>query len=147
MRHTWLTLLVIAVGVFALATGNVNAQTNGVHVTTRVNAEVAGVEGTKWNVSTVELAPGAVDTRQVHPGAQLIYVLEGAGLVEVDGTSSVALKPETAVALVPHHRHALKNTSQTTRLKVLVVLPRENEDTRPKQATEQRPSTPLGLVF
>jgi quercetin dioxygenase-like cupin family protein len=148
MRRVILTLFMIAVGVFALAAGqDVNAQTRGVPVITQVTAEVAGVEGKKWNVSTVELAPGAVDARHFHPGAELVYVLEGAGFLEVDGHSPVALKPGTTVALTPHHMHVLKNTSQTKRLKVLVVLPLENGDGRQQKATDQNQSTPLGLIF
>jgi len=143
-----LSLFLIVVGVLALAAGQAaNAQTSGVQVNTRAKAEVAGVEGKKWNVSTVELAPGAVDARHVHPGAELVYVLEGAGVLDVDGNSSVALKPGTVVALTPHHRHALKNTSQTQRLKVLVVLSRENGDGRQQKATDQNQSTPPGLIF
>jgi quercetin dioxygenase-like cupin family protein len=149
MRQMILTLfMMIAVGVFAITAGQeVNAQTRGVQVITQFKAEVAGVEGKKWNVSTVELAPGAVDARHVHPGAELVYVLEGAGFLEVDGNSPVALKPGTTVALTPHHMHVLKNTSQTKRLKVLVVLPLENGDGQQQKATDQNQSTPLGLIF
>src|SRR5262245_17164789 len=149
MRQMTLTLFMVAVGVFAIAVGqDVYAQTSGVQVSTRFKAEVAGVEGRKWNVSTVELAPGAVDARRVHPGAELVYVLEGAGFLEVDGNSPVALKPGTTVALTPHHAHVLKNTSQTKQLKVLVVLPLEkNGDSRQQKPTDQNQSTPIGLIF
>jgi len=80
MRPRNLTLLISA-GMLALALiagQDLNAQTVGPQVTTLLKTEVAGMEGMEWNVLTVELAPGAVDTRQFRPGVELVYVLEGA---------------------------------------------------------------------
>ncbi|MGH7206492.1 MAG: cupin domain-containing protein [Nitrospiraceae bacterium] len=174
MRQVILTLFVLATGTLALtfATGqDLNAQTMGPQVTTLLKTDVAGVEGKEWNVITVELAPGAVDARHSYPGVELVYVLEGAGFLEVDGKSPVALNPGAVAALNPKQIHLLKNASQTQTLKVLVVLLHENGHQRPmlanqraprhqggggsmsngdlrqQKATEQDNSTHTGLVF
>jgi len=156
----------------AFAAGqDLNAQTSGAQVMTLLKAEVTGVEGKEWNVITVELTPGAVDTRHFHPGVELVYVLEGAGFLEVDGKPPVALNLGTVVALHPKYSHVLKNASRTQSLKILVVLllergqqlsmlangvaPRHQEgggqlpyvDGRQQKTNEQKNSTRPGLVF
>jgi len=158
--------------VLAIAAGqDLNAQAIEPQVTTLVKTDVAGVEGKEWKVITVELMPGAVDTRHFNPGVELVYVLEGAGFLEVDGKPPVALNPETVAALHPKHSHVLKNTSRTQTLKVLVVLlldkgqqrpmlakrgaprhqggaePISNGDGRDQKTNEQNNSTRTGLVF
>ncbi|MGH7251606.1 MAG: cupin domain-containing protein, partial [Nitrospiraceae bacterium] len=122
-RPMILTLLMFA-GMLALALiagQDLNAQTVGPQVTTLVKTEVAGVEGVEWNVLTVELAPGAVDTRHFRPGVELVYVLEGAGVLGVDGQPPVALNTGVVATLHSKQPHVFKNTSQTQTLKVLVV--------------------------
>jgi len=110
MRHMMLTLLLIGtVGVFAIAEGYDS------------RTDVAGAEGMLRKVSTLELVPGAVDVRESHRGAEVIYVLAGAGTLETDGKPSVVLQAGTVVQLFPKHHHVLTNTSLTQSLKVLVV--------------------------
>ena len=124
MRPRNLTLLISA-GMLALALiagQDLNAQTVGPQVTTLLKTEVAGMEGMEWNVLTVELAPGAVDTRQFRPGVELVYVLEGAGVLGVDGQPPVALNPGIVATLHPKQPQVFKNTSPTQTLKVLVIL-------------------------
>ena len=173
MRSTKLTLHLFAgMLVLAIAAGQeLNAQIKEPQVTTMLKTDVASVDGKEWNVITVELAPGAVDTRHFHPGVELVYVLEGAGFLEVDGKPPVALNPGTVAALHPKHSHVLKNTSRTQTLKVLVVLlldkgqqrpvlakrgaprhqggaePISNGDGRDQRTNEQNNSTHTGLVF
>ena len=124
MRRAILTLIMIAAGTLTLtfaAGQDLNAQTIGPQVATLLNTDVAGVEGKEWNVITIELTPGAVDTRHFHPGVKLVYVLEGTGVLEVDGKPPVALNLGAVAALHPKHSHVLKNTSQTQALKVIVI--------------------------
>ncbi len=124
MKQVILTLFLIFAGTLGLAIAagqDLNAQTNGAHVTHLLRVDVAGAEGKEWNVITVELIPGAVDARHFHPGVQVVYVLEGAGVLEVDGKRPVALNLGTVAALGPKEAHVLKNTSQTQALKVLVI--------------------------
>jgi len=123
-RPMILTLLMFA-GMLALALiagQDLNAQTVGPQVTTPLRTEVAGVEDMEWNVLTVDVAPGAVDTRHFRPGVELVYVLEGAGVLGVDGQPPVALNPGIVATLHPKQPQVFKNTSPTQTLKVLVVL-------------------------
>jgi len=168
-----LTLLMCA-GMLALALvagQDLNAQTVGPRVTTLLKTEVAGVEGMEWNVLTVELAPGAVDTRHFRPGVELVYVLEGAGVLGVEGQPPVALNPGVVATLHPKQPQVFRNTSPTQTLKVLVVLLLErghqrpmlanggpsrhrkglehiaNGDLRQPKTSERKDSTRPGLVF
>ena len=100
-------------------------------------ADAALAEGREWKVVTVELAPGKADERHFQPGAELVYVLEGAGYLEADGKPKVALNPGAVTALQPKQGHVLKNASQTRPLKALVVLRLPNESVRRQQAYEQ----------
>ncbi len=127
MKPRMLTLLIFA-GMLALAIGvgqdvNVlNAQTREPQGATLLKTDVAGMAGKEWNVMTVELVPGSADSRHVHPGAGVVYVLEGRGFLEIDGKPPVSLKPGAVAALAPEHIQILRNASQTQTLKVLVVL-------------------------
>ncbi len=100
-------------------------------------ADAARAEGKEWKVVTVELAPGKADERHFHPGVELVYVLEGAGYLEVAGKPPVALNPGAVTTLQPKQGHVLKNASQTRPLKVLVVLRLPNEGVRRQQADMQ----------
>jgi len=102
-----------------------------------VIVDAAWADGGEWNVVTVELAPGAADARHFHPGVELVYVLEGAGYLEVDGKPKVALNPGAVTTLQPKQGHVLKNASQTRPLKVLVVLRSQTGGVRRQQAYEQ----------
>jgi len=173
MRSTKLTLHLFAgMLVLAIAAGeDLTAQAVEPQVTTLLKTDVVGADGKEWNVITVELTPGAMDMRHFHPGVELVYVLEGAGYLEVDGKPPVALNSGTVAALHPKHSHVLKNTSRTQTLKVLVVLlldkgqqrpmlakrgaprhqggaePISNGDGRDQRTNEQNNSTHTGLVF
>ena len=135
MRKTILALLMmVPIGVFAIAEGR------------DLKTDVTGAEAKLRNVSTVELAPGAVDVRYFHLGGEVIYVLDGAGTLQTDGKPQLALKAGTVVQLLPNHSHVLTNTSQTQTLKVLVVdietgqprLVLANRGTRPQKEARQQ---------
>jgi len=158
MRLTMLALFLIFAGTSAFATAagqNQNAQASGPQVTNILKTDVAGVEDKEREVITVELAPGAVETRYFYSSVELIYVLEGAGFLEMDGKPPVALNAGIVATLHQKQIHVLKNTSQAQTLKIFVVLLREkgqprlalaNRGTSPK-AVEQNKSTVPGLVF
>ena len=100
-------------------------------------ADDAGAEVREWKVVTVELAPGTADARHFNPGVELVYVLEGAGYLEVDGKPPVTLNPGAVTTLQPKQGHVLKNASQTRPLKVLVMVRLPNGGIRRQQAVEQ----------
>jgi quercetin dioxygenase-like cupin family protein len=171
MRQMILTLFMMtAVGVFAIAEDRApNTQTTmGPQVINLLRTDAAGNEDRQWNISTVELASGAMDARDPQLGIEVVYVLEGAGSLDVDGKPPVALKPGTVVQLAPKHNHVLTNTSLTQTLKFLVVdlietgqlrLVLANRETRQQkgcqipngglnqQKTNEQNSTMKGLDF
>jgi len=102
-----------------------------------VLADAAWAEGREWKVITVELAPGTADAQHFQPGVELVYVLEGAGYLEVDGKPKIALNPGAVTTLQPKQGHVLKNANPTRPLKVLVVLHLQNGGVRRQQAYEQ----------
>jgi quercetin dioxygenase-like cupin family protein len=61
--------------------------------------------------------------RQASPSSrhELVYVLEGVGVLEVDGKPPFALTSGAATIVDPYHTHVSKNASQTHRLKLLTV--------------------------
>jgi quercetin dioxygenase-like cupin family protein len=139
---------------------DVNAQTRGPQVATTMKTGVAGVDDKGWKVRTVELAPGAANAPHFYSGVELVYVLEGAGLLEVEGGPFVTLHSGAVAAVSPKQRHLLKNARQTQPLKVLSVLLREkaqsdlelttrvpNVNSKPSNAVEQDNSAVPGLVF
>lgn len=140
MKRMMLTVFVLGLfvlGVFPEARG-LNAQTNGTHVSTFLQNQVAGMSGKEWKVVTIALSPGAVDSRSVHPGVGLVYVLEGGGILQLDGNVSLALHPGVAAVLNPEKPHVLKNTSETETLRILVVVHDEKENrVAKKQSSHQ----------
>ncbi|HVG01243.1 MAG TPA: cupin domain-containing protein [Nitrospira sp.] len=91
---------------------------------------VEGV-GQDWNVVSFELPPGTIHAWQSQPGGEFIYVLEGAGRLEVEGKPAITLNPGAASTLTSIPHHVLKNTSRTKPLKVLVVFFNDNSEPHP----------------
>jgi quercetin dioxygenase-like cupin family protein len=115
----------------AMAAGqDLQAGPNGSHATLRMN-EVADSTGKDWKSIAVELPPGAVDSWQSRAEGELLYVLEGAGRLEVGGKSPVALNAGSVTRLDGTPRLVVKNTSRTKTLKVLIVFVQEKGEEHP----------------
>ncbi len=130
MKRILLILLALVAGTVtgtAAQAQDQKTKTNGAYVSTFLQANGAGMTSPEWKVTTVELGPGAVDSRSVRPGTGLVYVLEGAGILQMDGTATMALRPGVAAELNLEKSHVLKNTSETETLRVIVVLHREKD--------------------
>jgi quercetin dioxygenase-like cupin family protein len=146
MKQLVLTFLT-AMGIFGMTLGpvqtmNADAQALGHPASILSKAKVQGVDGEQFSVITLELAPGALESRHFHPGVELVYVLEGTGRLELDGEIPVVMNPGTVTALLPDQVHLMKNTSRTATLKVLVVYLLD-------QGRNHVPRDPLepGLIF
>jgi len=138
MKRLLSILLAIAAGAFteAVAQGqDLKTKTNAAYVSTFLQTDSAGMTSKEWKVATVELGPGSIDSRSVRPGTGLVYVLEGGGILELDGKATLALRPGIAAALNPEKPHVLKNTSETETLRVLVVLQRDKDQHGPTVET------------
>lgn len=116
-----LTLAVgIAVGV--IGDGVLNAQQEPVKRTVLLRTDLVGMEGKEVLMINVELAPGAVAGKHYHLGHELAYVLEGSGILEIEGNPPVSMKPGVTFYQPPKQVHDVKNTSTTAPLKALSIV-------------------------
>jgi quercetin dioxygenase-like cupin family protein len=67
------------------------------------------------------VAPGRTEPSHRHPGLEIIYVLAGAGRIDIDGQTS-DLSEGTIVQVPAGASKAMTNVSRTDVLKVLAVL-------------------------
>ena len=80
-------------------------------------------------VSLVEFPPGSTAPWHVHPGAQeLLHVIEGSLVVEVEGKGSNILKAGEAGIIPAELVHLARNDSASTTGKALVVHSRAAKD-------------------
>ena len=101
-------------------------------VTRLLKTDLLHIEGKELNVVTIQLAPGSVGKQGHHPGPELVYVLEGVGVLEVEGKPPFVLSPGAVTIIDSHHIHISKNTSPTHRLKLLAVQLLETSQPRTK---------------
>lgn len=71
--------------------------------------------------------PGATPGPHRHPGTELLYVIEGHGLLLQEGREPVTLEPGVTIISEPAERggsfvHEVRNLSQTQPLRTYVVL-------------------------
>jgi quercetin dioxygenase-like cupin family protein len=64
-------------------------------------------------VSRLDTAPGWAHGRHYHAGHELVYVLEGTAILEVDGKPPLTLRPGTLAHVPPGQVHAGRNASRT----------------------------------
>ena len=108
----------IAIGVFGSRV--LNAQQEPVKATVLLKADVVGMAGTEVVVALGEFAPRGASGRHVHPGHEVIYVLEGSGSKEVEGEGPAPIKAGTAAYVPAGKVSETKNGSATGPLKLLV---------------------------
>jgi quercetin dioxygenase-like cupin family protein len=173
MRSMMLVLSLAGAGIStpAGAAGQpIQVGSDGAKAAAQTQDQVAGLAGTHWKAITFELKPGAVESWQSRPEGELLYILEGSGRLEMGGKQSIALSPGIVARLDAKPRHAVKNTSDTRTLKVLVVFPekgqqhplladrrvqgqRESKESilsgggRQVESRDQQESLAMGLVF
>jgi len=73
------------------------------------------------SIVRVELAPGAVEPRHTHPGAEILYGLAGHGQVELDGRNLQAVTVGDVVPVEPGRVKSLRNPGDEP-FAVLAVL-------------------------
>jgi len=123
-RTLLLTTLTLAV---ALVTGMggarmLSAQQPEIKRTELLRTELPGVEGKEAVVFMAEIPPGVVTGKHRHPGNELIYVLDGSYVLEVDGKGAIPLKAGDARHAPPGEVHAAKSLGSPRASKVLVFL-------------------------
>ena len=80
-------------------------------VTPLLNTRLAGMEEMEANIALVEVDPGFVTERHLHPGHVFLYVLEGSIEIDVDGMESVQISAGEAAYELPNTPMVGRNTS------------------------------------
>jgi quercetin dioxygenase-like cupin family protein len=84
--------------------------------------DLEGADGREVMMYRADFVPGGALGRHFHPGPELLYVLEGAVILETDGRPPVTLKAGDSAHLPFKHIHKARNASNTEQAKVLVFL-------------------------
>ena len=123
-RMALMLALILAIGIGVGMIGNrlLIAQPQPVTRTILQQKDLEGAAGKEVIMYVAELAPGGVAGRHYHPGPELLYILEGALVLEHDGQSPVTLKAGESAHVPAKHVHNAKNASTTEPSKVLVFL-------------------------
>jgi quercetin dioxygenase-like cupin family protein len=130
MRRTAVFLgvtLAVGISVGAIGTQVLSAPQGPVTRTVLLETDLAGMEGKEGFVVLAEIAPGAATGKHTHPAHEFAYVLEGEGLLEVEGKQPVSLKPGVAIHQPAGQVHSGRNTSATSALKILAVYIAEKD--------------------
>ncbi len=123
MRKTLALMLVLAVGIVlgVVGTQALHAQQSPIKRAVLVKSQaLKGIQGMDGYVMDVTIAPGAQSGRHVHPGHEFSYVLDGEGILEVEGRPSLPLKNGVGFHVDPMVVHNGVNSSKTAPLHVAV---------------------------
>jgi quercetin dioxygenase-like cupin family protein len=114
--------LVVGIAVGMLGNQILIAQQQPVTRTILQQKDLEGVAGREVIMYRAEAVPGGVAGRHYHPGPELVYVLEGALILEPDGQPPMTLKAGESAHMPAKHIHNAKNASTTEPVKVIVFL-------------------------
>ena len=107
--------LCAALGVAAGTVTAAEAQQAGL-TRTVVNTVEGPGEGYHTVLVRAEIAPNFVVARHTHPGVESTYVLEGGGVLSVQGQEDRVLAPGQGFQVPPETPHSLRNGPATSRL-------------------------------
>ncbi len=86
-----------------------------------LRTDLVGIDNHELMVSRLETAPGWAHGRHYHAGHEIVYVLEGAGVLDVEGKPEQRLQPGTVSYVPPRQVHAGRNTGRTAAFKFLLI--------------------------
>lgn len=112
--------LVVGIALAAIGSRSLYAQPEPFKRTMLLKTDLKGLEGKEAVVLLAELAPGAAAGKHYHPGNEINYVLEGSGVLKIDGKAPITLQVGTTHHIQPREVHDARNTSATDPLKILV---------------------------
>jgi quercetin dioxygenase-like cupin family protein len=123
-RGVWLVLMAFVLG---LVIGSVSqpfatAQQTPIKRTELMRKDLGGIDGQEGIMYTAEVAPGGASGRHYHPGDELVYVLQGSGVLEQEGAAPLTVRAGDVFSPPFKKVHNFTNRSQTVPAKVLVVL-------------------------
>lgn len=122
MKRNFVFAIVLIIGILVGAGGGqlLRAQAIPLKPTDLLKTDVADFNGIEVLVTQVEFAPGATSGRHMHPGQEVAYVLDGSGVLEVEGQAT-SVREVGSVSYIPARTiHESKNVSTTKPMKILV---------------------------
>ena len=114
-------ILAVEIVIGGVGTGVLNAQQERLRRAELLKTELGLMEGKEANLVLVEFEPGAAVAKHFHPGDELVYILEGSVILEVDGQPAITLKAGDTFHQPPRQVHAGQNASATDPVKLLVI--------------------------
>ena len=121
-----LLTLVLAVGIVAGMIGCQDSKAEQepakepITRTMLLKPDVTGIGGKEALVLEVEFLPGAVGGKHFHPGHEIVYMLEGSLILEVEGKEPATYKAGDTFDIPSGVAHSGKNSSTTEGAKALV---------------------------
>lgn len=112
--------LVFGIALGLIGGGLLEGQQAPLKATDLLKTDIVGMEGKEVLIQLVEFAPRGATGNHYHPGHEANYVLEGSGILEMEGHPAKPLKKGDASYIPAKLLHGAKNTSTTEPLKVLV---------------------------
>jgi len=113
--------LVVGIALAAIGSRSLYAQQEPFKRTMLLlTTDLKGLEGKEAVVVLAELAPGAAAGKHYHPGNEVNYILEGSGVLEIEGKPPITLQVGTTSYIPAGDVHNLRSTSATDPLKLLV---------------------------
>lgn len=116
--------LAVALMVGALAAAVPAAEAPSFASAELLRVDLTNGTGQELIVSRLEVAPGWSHGWHYHTGHEIVYVLEGAATLEVEGRAPMSLKPGMVAHVPPGRVHAGRNASRTA-LKVVLIQTHE----------------------
>lgn len=121
-------ILLVALGIgvslggsLGLGGGTVQAQQKPT-IQQLLQSDLQGIPGQETILEVLTIPPGGATPRHVHPdGHEIVYVLEGSTIAEVDGRETRSYGVGEVVHVPPNVPHIGRNASNTQPLKVLVI--------------------------
>jgi quercetin dioxygenase-like cupin family protein len=113
--------LVVGVALGTVGAQPLRAQQEPVRRHDLLSAALEALAGREAHMVLVEFEPGAAVARHFHPGDELVYVLEGAISLEIDGQAPIVLNAGDAFHQPPKQVHLGRNVSRTDPARLLVI--------------------------
>ena len=110
MNTTRVLLMMVLVGGAAVTLHEARAQQQQPGITrTDLQRHDLSIRGREVIQARVELAPGVSSARHWHPGEEIVYVLEGELIYEVEGMPPVTLKAGDVLFIPARTIHLARN--------------------------------------
>ena len=119
--RSWMLIgtLLIGIGIGGTGQGLVAAPPSFTE-TVLLRSDLAGMDNHELIVSRLETAPGWAHGRHYHAGHEIVYVLEGNGVLDMEGKSEQPLRPGTVSYVPPGQIHAGRNAGAKEAFKFLL---------------------------